>query len=102
MARQRATATTKLCHIFPPPAGTPVTKQTLADHRRAVGYCAGAKVERAPEVRVMNSFNSLAELRIHGEVFHFYSLPGLERQGVGSISRLPYCLKILLEKPGTE
>ena len=45
----------------------------------------------------MNSFNSLAELPINGEVFHFYSLPRLEQQGVGSVSNLPYSLKILLE-----
>ncbi len=45
----------------------------------------------------MDSFNSRAEIGIRGEVFHFYSLRRLEEQGLGSVFRLPYSLKILLE-----
>ena len=44
-----------------------------------------------------NSFNTLEDLRVGGETIQIYSLPALERAGVGHVARLPYSLKILLE-----
>ena len=44
-----------------------------------------------------NTFNTLEDLRIGDESIQFYSLPALERAGVGNVARLPYSLKILLE-----
>ena len=44
-----------------------------------------------------NSFNTLEDLRVGGETIQIYSLPALERAGVGQVARLPYSLKILLE-----
>jgi len=45
----------------------------------------------------MNSFNCLAEIRVEGQTYAFYSLAALERQGFPGVARLPYSLKILLE-----
>jgi aconitate hydratase len=45
----------------------------------------------------MRSFDCLAELRIQGQGYSFYSLPALERQGFPGVAHLPYSLKILLE-----
>ena len=92
----------RLCHSLLASAGQPASKQSLVRLLPPMGYCGGSKSEGCPQHNAarnttMNSFNSLAELPINGEVFHFYSLPGLEQQGVGSISRLPYSLRILLE-----
>ncbi|OXM84958.1 aconitate hydratase AcnA [Paenibacillus rigui] len=36
-------------------------------------------------------------LDVNGKTFHYYSLPGLEEQGHGSISSLPFSIKVLLE-----
>jgi aconitate hydratase len=36
-------------------------------------------------------------LDVKGKTFHYYSLPGLEEQGHGSISALPFSIKVLLE-----
>jgi aconitate hydratase len=45
----------------------------------------------------MNSFNCLAQIRVEGQTYAFYSLAALERQGFPGVARLPYSLKILLE-----
>ena len=44
-----------------------------------------------------NSFETLTELRVGRDTVQVYSLPALERAGVGPVARLPYSLKILLE-----
>ncbi len=44
-----------------------------------------------------NSFNTRTSLTVNGVAHDIYSLPALERAGFGSIARLPYSLKILLE-----
>jgi aconitate hydratase len=44
----------------------------------------------------MNSFNSAAELQSAGQTYQYFSLPALAASGL-DISRLPYCLKVLLE-----
>ncbi|HYE33402.1 MAG TPA: aconitate hydratase [Methylomirabilota bacterium] len=45
-----------------------------------------------------NLFSSLSEFSLAGgRKGKFYSLPSLEKQGVGAISRLPVCLRIVLE-----
>jgi aconitate hydratase len=45
----------------------------------------------------LNSFGARAEIRVGGQPVQIYSLPALEKAGVGAVSRLPYSLKILLE-----
>ena len=45
-----------------------------------------------------NLFHTLQKLRVAGkESGEFYSLPQLEKEGVGSVSRLPFSIRILLE-----
>jgi len=45
-----------------------------------------------------NLYNSLQEFSLgNGREGRFYSLPSLERQGIGAISRLPVSLRIVLE-----
>ena len=45
-----------------------------------------------------NLFHSLQKLRVAGnESGEFYSLPQLEKEGVGPISKLPFSIRILLE-----
>ncbi|HYA86986.1 MAG TPA: aconitate hydratase, partial [Nitrospirota bacterium] len=45
-----------------------------------------------------NLFNTLEELGpVCGKKCKFYSLPALEREGIGRISRLPISLRIVLE-----
>ncbi|SER34518.1 aconitate hydratase [Nitrosomonas sp. Nm51] len=45
-----------------------------------------------------NLFNSLQELTIsEGKKVRYYSLPALEKNGLGNISRLPVCIRIILE-----
>jgi aconitate hydratase len=44
-----------------------------------------------------NSFNTRTSLTAGGQTFDIFSLPALERAGFGSVARLPYSLKILLE-----
>jgi aconitate hydratase len=45
----------------------------------------------------LNSFQTRTSLTINGESYDIYSLPALERAGLGDVSRLPFSLKILLE-----
>lgn len=45
-----------------------------------------------------NLFHSLKKLRVAGnETGEFYSLPQLEKEGVGPVSKLPFSIRILLE-----
>src|SRR5216117_3091110 len=45
-----------------------------------------------------NLFNSLQTFTpAAGKTGQFYSLPQLEQEGVGKISRLPVCIRIVLE-----
>ena len=45
-----------------------------------------------------NKFNNLKNLSLsQGEKMKFYSLPALEKMGFGKISRLPVCIRIVLE-----
>lgn len=45
-----------------------------------------------------NLFNSLQELPLTGDrSAKYYSIPALEKNGVGKISRLPICIRIILE-----
>ena len=44
-----------------------------------------------------NLFNSLQEFKYAGKTGKFYSLPALEKAGLGKISRLPVSLRIVLE-----
>ncbi|MCS7338716.1 MAG: hypothetical protein NZ739_10860, partial [Verrucomicrobiae bacterium] len=48
--------------------------------------------------KLQNIFGTLQQLDA-GEAGkgYFYSLPALERAGVGPVSRLPVCLRLLLE-----
>ena len=44
-----------------------------------------------------NLFNSLKNFEAGGRAFEFYSLPQLEKEGVGPVSRLPVSIRIVLE-----
>ncbi len=44
-----------------------------------------------------DSFETLSHLELRGEKYHYYSLSKLEEKSLGNISRLPFCLQILLE-----
>jgi aconitate hydratase len=44
-----------------------------------------------------NSFSSRAVLRLGGRSYEIYSLAALEKAGLGSVSRLPYSIRVLLE-----
>jgi aconitate hydratase len=44
-----------------------------------------------------NLFNSLKNFKAGGRTFEFYSLPQLEKEGVGPVSRLPVSIRIVLE-----
>jgi aconitate hydratase len=44
-----------------------------------------------------NSFASRTALRLHGRPYEIYSLAALEGAGFGSVSRLPYSIRVLLE-----
>jgi aconitate hydratase len=44
-----------------------------------------------------NSFGSRSPLQVGGKSYDIFRLDVLEKQGVGKPSRLPYCLKVLLE-----
>jgi aconitate hydratase len=44
-----------------------------------------------------NLFNSLQEFRFSGKSGKYYSLPALEKAGLGKVSRLPVGLRVVLE-----
>ena len=44
-----------------------------------------------------NLFNTLQEFKIAGKTGKLYSLPALEKAGLGKISRLPVSIRIVLE-----
>ena len=44
-----------------------------------------------------NSFDARDVLHVTGDMFTYYSLSKAEQAGLGCVSRLPYCLKVLLE-----
>ncbi|MFN7087967.1 MAG: aconitate hydratase AcnA, partial [Burkholderiales bacterium] len=44
-----------------------------------------------------NLFNSLQEFTYGGKTGKYYSLPALEKAGLGAISRLPFSLRVVLE-----
>ena len=44
-----------------------------------------------------DSFGTWSSLEVGGRQHHYYNLQALEKKGLGDVSRLPFCLKILLE-----
>ncbi|OFV95865.1 MAG: aconitate hydratase 1 [Acidobacteria bacterium RIFCSPLOWO2_12_FULL_54_10] len=46
---------------------------------------------------MLNSFGSRSSLSVGGKKYEIYRLDTLEKAGIGQLSRLPFCLKILLE-----
>ncbi len=46
---------------------------------------------------MLNSFKALEKLSINGKSYQYYNLKAAEAAGLTGISKLPYCLKILLE-----
>jgi aconitate hydratase len=46
---------------------------------------------------IKNSFGSSATLRVRDREYQIFRLEALERQGVGTLSRIPYSIRILLE-----
>jgi len=49
------------------------------------------------ESMAMNSFGAAAKLRAGNSEFEYFRLAALEEKGLGSVSRLPFSIKILLE-----
>src|SRR5262245_39495357 len=47
--------------------------------------------------KTLDSFNSRATLKAGGATYAISKLAALEKAGPGSLRRLPYCLRILLE-----
>ncbi|UCF38467.1 MAG: aconitate hydratase AcnA [Acidobacteriota bacterium] len=45
----------------------------------------------------IDSLRTKSKLNVGGKTYSYYSLPVLQKAGIGDISRLPYSLKILLE-----
>src|SRR3954471_21221557 len=45
----------------------------------------------------LNSFGARSSLKVGTHSYEIYNLQLLEKAGIGNISRLPFCLKILLE-----
>src|SRR3989338_8186923 len=46
---------------------------------------------------MVNSFATRAPLRVGAHSYDIFRLEALEKAGVGNLSRVPFCLKILLE-----
>jgi aconitate hydratase len=46
---------------------------------------------------IKNSFGASASLRVRDREYQIFRLEALERQGVGTLSRIPYSIRILLE-----
>jgi aconitate hydratase len=44
-----------------------------------------------------DAYSVRKQLQVKGKPFHYYSLQGLEQQGLGDISKLPFSIKVLLE-----
>src|SRR5215471_5432023 len=91
-----------MCTIKPQAAGA-----SSVSRARAWGQSLGSEVgvrdrgqTRAVYDRGMatvNSFGSRTALAVGGQTFQIYSLPALEKKGLGNIARMPYSMKILLE-----
>ena len=48
-------------------------------------------------VKSLDSFGTLRTLESQGKEYKYFSLPALQEQGLGDVTRLPYSLRILLE-----
>ena len=46
---------------------------------------------------MLNSFGTRGRLQAGAQTFDLYRLEAIEKAGAGNVSRLPFCLKILLE-----
>lgn len=44
-----------------------------------------------------DSFSSLRQLEVGGKTYRYYDLTALEAQGLGSVSKLPFSIRVLLE-----
>ncbi|MBL8754982.1 MAG: aconitate hydratase AcnA [Planctomycetes bacterium] len=47
---------------------------------------------------VRNPFSSRSTLKVGKQTFTYFALPALERAGLGTLSRLPYSIRVLLEQ----
>src|SRR5260370_17910308 len=45
----------------------------------------------------LESFQSRKSLKVGSRTYVYYSLPAAEKRGLRGISRLPFCMKVLLE-----
>src|SRR5450631_1023488 len=45
----------------------------------------------------LNSFDARQTLVVGGKTYAYYSLPAAERNGLSSVSRLPFSLKVIIE-----
>ena len=46
---------------------------------------------------IKNSFGSVSTLRVRDREYQIFRLEALEKKGVGSLARIPYSIRILLE-----
>src|SRR5690606_7897552 len=44
-----------------------------------------------------NVFQTKRQFEVNGKTYHYYKLKALEEKGLGSIDRLPYSIRVLLE-----
>src|SRR5205823_4491310 len=74
----------------------PVTRQALpvASYRRAASLPVGWD---PTAMTSLDSFRCCKPLKVGSKTYAYYSLPAAEKNGLKSISRLPFSMKVLLE-----
>ena len=78
-------------------SNTPSRREILQIGLAASAMLACSRTFRESDDLALNSFGSRHSLRVGAKTFDIYRLEAMEKAGVGNLSRLPFCLKILLE-----
>ena len=78
-------------------SNTPSRREILQIGLAASAMLACSRTFRESDDLALNSFGSRHALRVGAKTFDIYRLEAMEKAGVGNLSRLPFCLKILLE-----
>src|SRR5262249_36051903 len=68
----------------------PLTEKCISSRRRR-------RVTLIENMSNQNSFGAAGLLRVHDQEYRIYRLRELEKKGLGSLDRLPYSIRILLE-----
>ncbi len=76
---------------------TPSRREILKIGLAGSAMLACSRTFRESDDLALNSFGSRHSLRVGAKTFDIYRLEAMEKAGVGNLSRLPFCLKILLE-----